>query len=171
MPIGAAALCCRTPGVHMLEGRDDLGVLWDLRVDTKFKRQGIGQQLFDLVKAKAKQLGLRQLKIECQNMNVPAVNFYLKQGAQFGAVNRYAYKAVSYTHLAPIYKRAILFQQFADQVHVYVFCPYRLIFHSGSPSLQFSFYFVIIIHVFRQKKYDLPDWRSNPGDLQVFGAH
>src|SRR5579859_2280930 len=30
--VGAAAIACNTPNVEMLEGRDDLAVLWDIRV-------------------------------------------------------------------------------------------------------------------------------------------
>ena len=90
-PIGAATLCHNTPQIHMLDGREDLGVLWDIRVDSMYKHHGIGQCLFDMVKEKAKILGLKQLKIECQNNNIPSVDFYFKQGAHLGAINKYAY--------------------------------------------------------------------------------
>ncbi len=90
-PIGGAALCLNTPQIHMLDERDDLGVLWDIRVDSMYKHRGIGQHLFDRVRENAKTLGLKQLKIECQNNNVPAVNFYFKQGAHIGAINKCAY--------------------------------------------------------------------------------
>ena len=36
----------------MLEGRDDLAVLWDIRVSDDYKHQGIGQHLFDLAISK-----------------------------------------------------------------------------------------------------------------------
>lgn len=90
-PVGGAVLCCHCAELHMLEGREDLGILWDIRVDSAYKRRGVGGKLFDMVKTKAKELGLCQLKIECQNNNVPAAAFYFKQGAHLGAVNRYAY--------------------------------------------------------------------------------
>ena len=86
-----AVLCHHTPRVNMLEGRDDLGVLWDIRVASGYKRLGVGQHLFDAIRDKAMALGLKQLKIECQNSNVPAVRFYLKQGAHIGAMSKYAY--------------------------------------------------------------------------------
>jgi len=35
--------------------------------------------------------GLKQMKIECQNNNVPAVKFYHKQGAVLSAIDEYAY--------------------------------------------------------------------------------
>ena len=90
-PVGGAVLCCNSAELHMLEGREDLGILWDIRVDSAYKRRGVGGKLFDMVMTKAKGLGLCQLKIECQNNNVPAAAFYFKQGAHLGAVNRYAY--------------------------------------------------------------------------------
>lgn len=90
-PVGGAVLCHHTPGMQMLEGREDLGVLWDLRVEGSCQRQGIGSRLFQMATQKAKELGLSQMKIECQNNNLPAVDFYLRQGAHLGAVNRYAY--------------------------------------------------------------------------------
>ncbi|WP_165392464.1 GNAT family N-acetyltransferase [Blautia producta] len=89
--MGGAVLCSHSAELHMLEGREDLGVLWDIRVDSSYKRRGVGGKLFCMVKTKAIELGLDQLKIECQNNNVPAVDFYFRQGAHLGAVNRYAY--------------------------------------------------------------------------------
>jgi len=47
-PIGAAAVVTRTKEIDMLSGRDDLAVLWDIRVDDAYKHQGIGQTLFDM---------------------------------------------------------------------------------------------------------------------------
>jgi hypothetical protein len=35
--------------------------------------------------------GLKMLKIETQNVNVPACRFYASQGARLGAINRFAY--------------------------------------------------------------------------------
>ena len=90
-PVGGAVLCSHSAELHLLEGREDLGVLWDIRVDSSYKRRGVGGKLFCMVKTKAIELGLNQLKIECQNNNVPAVDFYFRQGAHLGAINRYAY--------------------------------------------------------------------------------
>lgn len=90
-PVGAAAVASRTRDVNMLDGREDLAVLWDIRVEGAYKHGGIGQSLFDRGVEWARLQGLRQLKIECQNNNVPACNFYHKQGAVLGAVNEYAY--------------------------------------------------------------------------------
>ena len=90
-PVGAAAVASRTEDVNMLAGRDDLAVLWDIRVSGEYKGQGIGQKLFDMAVDWSRGQGLAQLKIECQNNNVPAVKFYHKQGAVLCAVDEYAY--------------------------------------------------------------------------------
>ncbi len=90
-PVGAATLACKTPGVRMLDGREDLAVLWDIRVMEEYKHRGIGQGLFDACKNWSKAQGFKQIKIECQNVNVPACKFYHKQGAVLSMVNEYAY--------------------------------------------------------------------------------
>ncbi len=97
-PVGAATVVSRTPEVNMLEGRDDLAVLWDIRVDDAYKRQGIGQRLFDMAADWARSEGFRQLKIECQNINVNAVRFYHKQGAVLCSFNEYAYREPDCRH-------------------------------------------------------------------------
>lgn len=92
-PIGAATIAARTPGVNMLAGRNDLAVLWDIRVAPSAQRQGVGHHLFALACAWSRQQGLTQLKIECQTNNVPAIKFYRQQGAVLGGIDRYAYAA------------------------------------------------------------------------------
>lgn len=90
-PIGGAAAAAKTPGCRMLAGREDLAVLWDIRVADGYKGQGVGQTLFDMARSWAKEKGYVQLKIECQNNNLPAVRFYHKQGAVLGMIDQYAY--------------------------------------------------------------------------------
>lgn len=90
-PVGGITLVSRTENVQMLDGRDDLCVLWDLRVHDDYKRRGIGEKLFYLGVQWATETGLKQIKIECQNNNVPACKFYKKQGAVLSAINEYAY--------------------------------------------------------------------------------
>lgn len=90
-PVGAVTIAARTANVHMLEGRDDLCVLWDIRVTKSYKHMGIGQKLFDLAVNWSKEQGFKQMKIECQNNNVPACKFYHKQGAVLSKIDDYAY--------------------------------------------------------------------------------
>jgi GNAT superfamily N-acetyltransferase len=90
-PVGGAAVLCKSPQIQMLAGREDLGVLWDIRVADSHQGQGVGQLLFAEVKIWCQARGLKQLKIECQNNNIAACKFYHKQGAVLGEINSYAY--------------------------------------------------------------------------------
>jgi GNAT superfamily N-acetyltransferase len=90
-PVGAAAVAFDTPDIHMLSGRKDMAVLWDIRVRPDTRRKGIGSEIFTRVTAWARAKGCSLLKVETQNVNVPACRFYAKQGARLGEINRYAY--------------------------------------------------------------------------------
>ena len=80
----------------MLDGRDDMSVLWDIRVDDRYKRHGVGTKLFNMAVEWSKLNGLKQMKIECQNNNVQACRFYHKHGAVLGKIDEYAYYNDSY---------------------------------------------------------------------------
>ena len=53
--------------------------------------QGVGQAHFDEAVLWSKEQGFTQMKIECQNNNIPACRFYHKQGAVLGRIDRQAY--------------------------------------------------------------------------------
>lgn len=89
--VGGAAVAFDTPGLTMLEGRRDLAVLWDLRVAPEARGQGVGAALFPAAEAWATARGCRQMKVETQNVNVPACRFYARQGCVLGAIHRFAY--------------------------------------------------------------------------------
>ena len=89
--MGGAVVAHNTSGVDMLEGRGDLAVLWDIRVRREARRQGIGVQLFQHAAGWARKRGCRQLKVETQNVNVPACRFYARQGCRLGAIHRFGY--------------------------------------------------------------------------------
>ncbi len=90
-PIAAAAIAFDTPGVNMLAGRRDLAVLWDIRVHPDCRWDGLGTEMFHRVIKWCRSKNCRQLKIETQNVNVPACRFYAKHGCHLGEFNRYAY--------------------------------------------------------------------------------
>jgi GNAT superfamily N-acetyltransferase len=89
--IGGVVIAFDTPGVTMLEARRDLAVIWDIRVADGVRRQGVGSRLFRAAEAWAAARGCRQIKVETQNINVPACRFYLRQGCTLGGINRFAY--------------------------------------------------------------------------------
>ena len=75
----------------MLEGRRDLSVLWDIRVAPNARGRGVGSALFERVEAWALAQGCRQLKVETQNINVPACGFYARHGCELRAIHHAAY--------------------------------------------------------------------------------
>ena len=88
---GGAVIATRTPGLDMLGRRDDIAVLWDIRVSPRERGRGIGSALFRAAGEWAGARGCRWLKIETQNVNVPACRFYQKMGCTLSAIDRFAY--------------------------------------------------------------------------------
>ncbi len=91
-PVGGTMVAYDTIGVHMLEARQDLAVLWDIRVRPQWK--GAGISLFRHAAEWARLRGCTQLKIETQNVNVPACRFYMRMGARLGEIRRFGYAGI-----------------------------------------------------------------------------
>lgn len=91
-PVGGAVMAFDTTGVFMLEARRDLSVLWDLRV--RPEARGAGILLFRYAAAWSRARRCTQMKIETQNVNVPACRFYQKMGARLGEIRLHGYAAV-----------------------------------------------------------------------------
>ena len=89
--VGGAAVAWNTPGLHMLEARTDLASLWDIRVRREYRRSGIGSQLFDKCAEWAKRKGCTRLKIETQDINVPACRFYAAKGCELRGIHHGMY--------------------------------------------------------------------------------
>lgn len=89
--VGGAAIAWRTPQLNMLEGRDDLAVLWDIRVAPTHRQRGVGRQLFAKAVEWARERGCCLLKIETQNINVAACRFYAAQGCELRRIHVGAY--------------------------------------------------------------------------------
>ena len=90
--IGGAVVARNTPGAHMLEGRTDLAVLWDIRVHPDRRREGVGSDLFRRAVEWARASGCRYLKIEAQNINVRACKFYARQGCCLRGIHHGVYE-------------------------------------------------------------------------------
>lgn len=89
--VGGAVIAFRAPDVRMLGGRDDVAVLWDIRVAPGQRGAGVGSALFHAVEGWTGARGGGWLKIETQNVNTAACRFYQKMGCTLGAIDRFAY--------------------------------------------------------------------------------
>ena len=89
--VGGAIVVWDTPGIYMLEARTDLAVLWDIRVRREYRRSGIGSRLFDTCAELAKRKGCTRLKVETQDINVPACRFYAARGCELRGIHHGIY--------------------------------------------------------------------------------
>lgn len=89
--VGGAAIAFNTPDACMLGGRDDIAVLWDIRVSPGERGTGVGSALFQAAADWAAVRGCGWLKIETQNVNAAACRFYHKMGCTLGAIDMFAY--------------------------------------------------------------------------------
>lgn len=103
--LGSAVVAARTPGVDMLEGRDDLGVLWDLRVVPEHRGRGVGRSLFRAVEEDLRADGFGHLKVETQDINVRACRFYCAMGCSLVMINPNAYEGLDEVQL--IWQKAL----------------------------------------------------------------
>jgi GNAT superfamily N-acetyltransferase len=90
--LGADVLAFDTPALEMLEGRTDITVLWDIRVTPDSRRKGVGTRLFDAATGWAIRRACKSLKVETQNVNVPACRFYARQGCVLRGARVGAYR-------------------------------------------------------------------------------
>ena len=89
--VGGAVIAFDTADVDMLDGRRDLVVVWDLRVQTNHRGTGAGTTLWHAAEEWARARACRHLKVETQNINVAACRFYARMGCILGAVDRFGY--------------------------------------------------------------------------------
>lgn len=89
--VGGAVVAFDTSGVDGLDRRRDVAVLWDLRVREDCRRSGVGRRLFSAASSRALARGCSLLKVETQNINVPACRFYAANGCMLGAIHQFAY--------------------------------------------------------------------------------
>lgn len=89
--VGGATVAVRTSTLELLEGREDLALLWDIRVAPEVRGRGVGRALVRAVETWAIDNGCRELRIETQNINVGACRFYRSMGYEVRGVDRNAY--------------------------------------------------------------------------------
>lgn len=88
---GGATVACGGFGLDLLESRDDLAMLWDVRVAPSFRGRGVGRTLFEQAEAWAAACGCAELMVETQNINVAACRFYAALGCSLRTVRPDAY--------------------------------------------------------------------------------
>ncbi len=89
--VGGAAVALDTPDISGFSNCPEVAGLWDIRVHPDFRRRGVGAALFDRVVDTARRHGCPRLKIETQNINLPACRFYAAQGCTLGGFDIHAY--------------------------------------------------------------------------------
>ncbi|HEY8166939.1 MAG TPA: GNAT family N-acetyltransferase [Gemmatimonadaceae bacterium] len=92
--VGGAVIIVDAPDVDLLERRGDLALLWDIRVVPDMRRHGVGTALLAASERWARARGATVLKVETQNVNVPACRFYSHHGFELRAANPSAYSAL-----------------------------------------------------------------------------
>jgi GNAT superfamily N-acetyltransferase len=90
--VGGACVFTHVEGMEFLRRHSDTAALWDIRVAPNVRGRGIGTALFRAASSWCKRNGYRRLKIETQNINVPACRFYRAQGCYLGAIETHAYE-------------------------------------------------------------------------------
>ena len=89
--LGGATVAWGTKGLDMLAGRRDLAVIWDFRVAPPARGRGVGRALFAAVEDWAREHGCVELKVETQDVNVPACRFYQAMGCHLRSVHPRVY--------------------------------------------------------------------------------
>ena len=89
--VGGAVVAFKTPHLAMLDEESDRAALWDIRVRPGLRQSGIGSHLFRAVHEWARVRGCTQIRVETQNVNVPACHFYATMGCALESINRFTY--------------------------------------------------------------------------------
>lgn len=90
--IAGITIALKTKGLNMLEGRNDLAVIWDIRVKPEYRNHGVGTLLFQQAIDFSRREKCKTLKIETQNNNVNACRFYASQNCYLGGIHANAYE-------------------------------------------------------------------------------
>ena len=90
--VGGACVLTHVEGMEFLRHRTDTAALWDIRVAPDARGRYVGSALFSSAVSWCKRNGYRHIKIETQNINVPACRFYFAQGCYLGGIESHAYQ-------------------------------------------------------------------------------
>jgi GNAT superfamily N-acetyltransferase len=89
--VGGAVVVHDDPQIELLRDCRGCAQLWDLRVDSAMRRHGVGSALLRSAEGVALRRGAHAMRVETQQINVPACRFYARNGFQLERVVRGAY--------------------------------------------------------------------------------
>jgi len=89
--VGGATVVVDDPHIDLLRDCSGCALLWDIRVAPEARRQSIGTALLEAVERRAGERGARSLRVETQDVNVPACRFYHAHGFRLERVVLGAY--------------------------------------------------------------------------------
>ncbi|MGH7625623.1 MAG: GNAT family N-acetyltransferase [Gemmatimonadaceae bacterium] len=89
--LGGAVIVCDDPLIALLRECRHGALLWDLRVAPAMRTRGVGSALLRAAEEAAAQRGARALRVETQQINVPACRFYARHGFRLEQARRGAY--------------------------------------------------------------------------------
>ena len=79
-PVGGLTLAYSSVAVNMLANRNDIAVLWDIRVSPEYKNLGIGTKLFNSAIKWAKQRGCIQLHYHIKYSFIVIQEYLIERG-------------------------------------------------------------------------------------------
>ena len=92
--VGGAVVIVDDPQIALLRDCPSCALLWDVRVAPDARRQGVGSALLEAAEQRARERGARSLRVETQNINVPACRFYHAHGFRLERVVLGAYPSL-----------------------------------------------------------------------------
>ena len=89
--VGGAVVIVDDPQIDLLRACPSCALLWDVRVAPDARRQGVGSALLEAAEERARERGARSLRVETQDVNVPACRFYHAHGFRLERTTHGAY--------------------------------------------------------------------------------
>ena len=89
--VGGAVVIVDDPQIALLRDCPSCALLWDVRVAPDARRQGVGSALLEAAEQRARERGARSLRVETQDVNVPACRFYHAHGFRLERTTHGAY--------------------------------------------------------------------------------
>jgi ribosomal protein S18 acetylase RimI-like enzyme len=92
--VGGAVIIHDDPQIDLLRDCESCALIWDLRVAPEMRGRGVGSALLDAAERVAVQRGARAMRVETQQINVPACRLYARHGFRVERAVPDAYRAL-----------------------------------------------------------------------------